>query len=115
MQLFLAAKGGLRGGGDIRCRTDEGVIGKNFHGGGSGGGENQSAGAKVRLRAMGKAVQSDAAPAGQIEKRARAAKLKQALGLRGEAVSVVDRGPCRNSGSVEMGGGSLRDNTKRRD
>src|SRR6266850_201305 len=115
LQFFRADKGDLRDGGDISCRTNEGVIGKNFHCGGSGGGKNQAAGAKVRLCAVRKAVQSDTAPAGQIEQRARAAKLKQALGLRREAVTVVDRGSRRNSGGVEMSGGSLRYNTKRRD
>jgi len=69
----------------------------------------------VRLRAIWKAVQCDTAPAGQLEQRARATKLKQALGLRRAAVNVVDRGPRRNSGSVEMSGGSLRYDTKRWD
>src|SRR5712664_2841389 len=115
LQFFRADKGNLRDGADIGCRTNEGVIGKNFHGGSSGGGKNQAAGAKVRLRAIRKAVQSDTAPAGQIEQRARATKLKKAPGLRREAVTVVDRCACGNSGGIEVSGGSLRHDTKRRD
>jgi hypothetical protein len=69
----------------------------------------------LRLHAIRQAVQRDIAQAGQIEQRAGTAKLKQALGLGGQAVTVVNGCTCENSGSIEMSGGSLRYNAERRD
>ena len=55
-------------------------------------------------------MEGNAAGARQIQLRSRTTELQRPLGLRGQAVTVVNGGTCGKLGGIEVRARSLRDN-----
>src|SRR6202521_6287232 len=110
-KFFRADQGDLRDRGSIGSRANEGIICKDFHGSGLGGGKNQGARAKLCLGSFREAMQRDAAQARQVQRSSGTSKLKRPLRLCREEVTVVDGCAGRYGSCVEVCAGRLCDYT----